>query len=557
MNIGSQGALLLIFLIPVIWLFYLRARERSRSEQEALFDRSTLQRLTGGRAELSAARPTLLLLSIFFAVIALARPQFGYEEVIQRREGLDVVFLVDVSKSMLAADLTPSRLDRVRFLILDLLSELKGDRISLVTFAGVSFRETPLTYDYASFKMFVDALSPELIPVSGTNLEMALDEALSVFRLPDGNFPVGREMVILLFSDGEQLSGDYRGALARVKEAGARIFTVGTGSATGAPIPEGGSYKRDAKGRVVLSRLDEKVLRELAESTGGRYQGESLTGESFKRYFREVIQLPLKGTVEAGGVTKVWGEYYQLPLFISMLCLMGARLAGIFSLIFVVQVCVSLPAQAESPAEQLLRQGEFAEALKNFKSASGSEQRLRFGEGIALYRLGKFADAAKSFAKAAESDDGALKGEALYNMGNSLTQLKLYKEAVEKFEQAKKLLPNDREVAENLEYVKKLLPPESSDGSGQGDGGGGGEDKSQGQENKSEQSQQDQSKQEEREEEQEKKNSSESNKQQHSSSLNNLAEAVEEDRGELTRYRQKKALEDLKKAGADLPEQDW
>src|SRR5262249_14643783 len=150
-----------------------------------------------------------------FLALALIRPQFGYREITETRSGIDLVFAIDVSKSMLAKDLSPSRLERVRYLIIDLLEALHGDRIALVTFAGVSFLESPLTYDYGTFRLFLDDLAPDLIPVPGTNLESAINESLKALGEKKH-----RDGAIVLLTDGEAFSGDLDAAIDAAKKAG-------------------------------------------------------------------------------------------------------------------------------------------------------------------------------------------------------------------------------------------------------------------------------------------------------------------------------------------------
>jgi Ca-activated chloride channel homolog len=320
MNLGSPLSMLALALLPVLWGVHVRSRRQSIAERRALFDAEIESRLLKP-IQRSQTPLVLFLLAVFFLCVALVRPQFGYEEVVQRREGVDIAFLVDVSKSMLAADVSPSRLERTRFLILDLLSELKGDRVSLITFAGVSFLESPLTYDYGTFRLFLDELSPDLIPVPGTNLESALDKAVDSFKGPDGELRKGRDRIVMLFSDGEELTGAHSQTLSKLTSAGVRVFTVGVGSPVGAPILERGSYKRDRTGNVVVTKLNEEVLQDIAKSSGGGYLGGSLTGEAFKRFFHESVSRGIKRSEIEGGVARIWKEYFQIPLSLALLLL--------------------------------------------------------------------------------------------------------------------------------------------------------------------------------------------------------------------------------------------
>jgi Ca-activated chloride channel family protein len=217
-------------------------------------------------------KATLLVASVGFLAVALARPQFGTRvETVQRR-GQDVMVAVDLSRSMLAKDITPNRLDRARLAILRLIKNLDGDRIGLVAFAGDAFIQSPLTTDYTAAAMFLDAIEPEMMPVQGTDLGEAL--RMSLNALDQG---AREDRIVVLVTDGEDHEGGIDTQLQRAVSTGVRIHTVGIGSAEGVPIPVAGAqggrqgFVRDEEGNVVTTRLDEATLRRVAEATGGRF----------------------------------------------------------------------------------------------------------------------------------------------------------------------------------------------------------------------------------------------------------------------------------------------
>lgn len=238
------------------------------------------------RPSLQAGFYTLGLLCFGFA---LAQPQCGSHAELTKRRGIDVVVALDASKSMLARDIAPSRLERAKLELLTLLDELKGDRVAIVAFAGDAFIQCPLTSDYAAAKLFLRAIDPESMPQGGTNIGSAL---LLTRQVLDGADRGSKDKVVVLISDGEDMGGELEEGLEAVKEAGARIFAVGIGSEQGEPIPlinkagEVVGYRKDDSGQTVMTRLDRAGLLRLAEATQGElfYQPKSVAmGEVVSR----------------------------------------------------------------------------------------------------------------------------------------------------------------------------------------------------------------------------------------------------------------------------------
>jgi Ca-activated chloride channel family protein len=206
-------------------------------------------------------------------VIALAQPQWGEEKKEMKRKGVEVFFLVDTSLSMLAEDLLPNRLEKVKLEMKSFLKYLKGDRIGIVTFAGSGFIQSPLTLDYDAFLLFADSIQVGHIPDAGTSLSEAIETAVRGF--PETK---RKNHAVILLSDGEHQEGDVAAAIRSSQEAKIRIYTIGFGTKEGAPIPlrseEGNKvsgFKKDRNGEVVISKLNEDLLRQIAVETGGLY----------------------------------------------------------------------------------------------------------------------------------------------------------------------------------------------------------------------------------------------------------------------------------------------
>jgi len=241
----------------------------------------------GARHTTAENRPRIWLwFGLALCVIAVARPQWGVVEEQVFDQSREVLIAVDLSRSMLAQDVKPSRLDRSRLLITSLLDGLKGERVGLVLFAGTAFLQSPLSSDYEVLREFLPALGPDYLPEGGSNYKAMLDTAITSF----GTSAADRYLIVL--SDGESTDGDWKGLVDALKTKGIRVIGLGVGTTAGAFIPEpGGGFVKDDRGAVVLSRLNSSTLQELAQATGGAYADASTW-----------VDLPalLRRTVEAG-----------------------------------------------------------------------------------------------------------------------------------------------------------------------------------------------------------------------------------------------------------------
>jgi Ca-activated chloride channel family protein len=265
---GHQEILYLLLLVPLlaVFLYYIKFKHNRKLRQDfassALFSQIVPQ--------LSLARKSLkdglLLAALILVIIALADPQVGtrIEEI--KREGIDLVVAVDVSRSMLAQDIAPSRLEKAKHEMHRLLDRLQGDRVALVAFAGRAVVECPLTLDYGAAEIFLDILEPGLISMPGTSLSAAIEVSLRAF--PEES-QAGQAVVLI--TDGEDHEAGVMEAVRRAEERGITIHAVGIGSPQGVPIPIG-DFQKDREGNVVVTRLDEATLVQIAEATGGIYQ---------------------------------------------------------------------------------------------------------------------------------------------------------------------------------------------------------------------------------------------------------------------------------------------
>jgi Ca-activated chloride channel family protein len=262
-----------LLLVPALGVLFWGTRQARKRALAQFGDLALVQKLSATLSRRArAAKGVLMLVAVTFLILALARPQFGTRVETVTSEGQDVMVVLDVSRSMLAEDVSPNRLERARLEIMRIVQRLNGDRIGLVAFAGNAFVQSPLTVDYGAAALFLNAMDTDLIPIQGTNLGEALTVALDAFE--EGTRD---HRVLIVVTDGEDHEGEIEGALERARDEGVQIHTVGIGSLDGTPIPEftasgeRSGFVRDDEGAVVTTRLDESTLERVSEVTGGRY----------------------------------------------------------------------------------------------------------------------------------------------------------------------------------------------------------------------------------------------------------------------------------------------
>ena len=265
--------LFLIFLIPFFFLFNLLYRRGQRRKLAKIGNVELVERLMPLRSRAKGwVRLVFFSLAWFFMVIALARPQMGARLKENKHKGPEIRIALDVSNSMLAQDYTPSRLERAKLAISRLVDKLGGDRIGLIVFAGESFVQLPITTDYVSAKLFLSSINTGSVPVQGTAMSSAINTAIKGFSNRDSE-ENGNDKAIILITDGENHEDDPVAAAKQAAELGIKVFTIGVGSPDGKPIPIGpdGELMKDKDGNIVVTRLDEKTLAEVAAAGGGAY----------------------------------------------------------------------------------------------------------------------------------------------------------------------------------------------------------------------------------------------------------------------------------------------
>ena len=266
-NFAQSQYLILLLLIPFFFLVFAVVMKFRQRRIRKFGDENLVSQLMPSYAKGKAwVRLSLFAVAFFFFVIGLARPQIGAKLKEHETKGAEIMIALDVSNSMLAEDYSPNRLDRAKLAISRLVDKLRDDRIGLIVFAGNSFVQLPITTDYVSAKMFLSSISTESVPVQGTAIGDAINTAIRSFSAQSE-----KSRAVIVITDGENHEDDPVAAAKQAAQMGIRVFTIGVGSPEGKPIPMDGELLKDKDGNIVVTRLDEKVLQDVAQAGNGVY----------------------------------------------------------------------------------------------------------------------------------------------------------------------------------------------------------------------------------------------------------------------------------------------
>ena len=330
---AHPNALFLYILLLMVAVVYFVARSRRK---KALSRYGNPELLSEMMPEVSTSRPALKFWLTFtalcFMVLLLARPQFGTKMETVTRQGIETVIALDISHSMLAEDVAPNRLEKSKNIISKLVEGFADDKVGLIVFAGDAFIQLPITSDFISAKIFLESIDPGLIARQGTNIKAAIDMATRSFTPKEG---VGKAIIII--TDGENHEGGAMEAAKSAAEKGMMVYVMGVGSPEGAPIPVGsGEYRRDKKGNVIVTRLNEQMCQEIAAAGNGMYIRIDNTNNAQRILQKEIDKLA-KADIE----TTTYSEYDEqfavmawiafVLLLIEMLIMMkkNPRIKGI------------------------------------------------------------------------------------------------------------------------------------------------------------------------------------------------------------------------------------
>lgn len=488
--------------VPVIcglllWLYFIVDRSR-RQALSQFASAHLLEKLTASFSRQRLwIRRGLFLSGIALTLIAMARPQWGFRWEEAKRKGIDILFAVDTSKSMLAQDVKPNRLTRAKLAVTDLVRKLEGDRVGLIAFAGTGFLQSPLTLDYDAFQQTLDALDTNVIPEEGTDIASAIQSAEDAFGKEEKN-----TKILVLITDGEDLEAKGIEAAKAAAKNGLKIYTVGVGSASGELIPvpteNGGTeFLKDENGNVVKSHLDESTLKQIAEATGGRYEPLGARGEGLESIYKEALA-PLPKQEIMSHMQKIFTERFQWPLALGIACLLAELFIGtrarrrppafepvapeapqrrplrptVTSLFLFLVLCVSAQADPQS-AEKEYKKGNYSEAEKQYAESAEKDPNspeLQFNLGASAYKAGEYDKSLSAFQKSLQTDKLDMQEKAYYNLGNTQFRIgqkglnekpeetmKSWEKAVQSYDAALKLKPDDADCKYNQGVVKRIL----------------------------------------------------------------------------------------------------
>jgi len=481
MTFASPLWLWALAVLPLLALF-LVVGERSRA---AVIDKLVAARLQPRLAGSVSAtkrrlRFFLALLALALAILALARPQWGFAWEEAKRKGRDVLITIDASRSMLADDVKPNRLTRAKLAAEDLLDSLTGDRVGIVVFAGTAFLQAPLTVDYSAIRNSLKEIDTETIPQGGTNLKEAMLEAKEAFGKGESD-----NRALIVFSDGEELEADAA-SIASDFKGKVKIFTVGIGTPEGAliPIRKNGrlEFVQDETGNPVRSRLDEKRLRNVAEDTGGFY----LHLQAGRAQMQDIVRRGLGSMTEQeidARMSQRPTERYQWPLGGAIVALFAAMLLGErrrttlrpgLAAVLCLAFCLPLhSARADETkptaedAQKAAAKAEYDQFQKQLKWLPDSPE-VYYNLGTAAYKKGDIDEAMRNFSRGLLSLRRDVQVNSRDYLGNSLYQtgrkkeekkdkLADWKEAVQQYDEALKLEPGDKRVTGHREFVLRKI----------------------------------------------------------------------------------------------------
>ncbi len=489
MSFADRDLLLLALLVPAVLLFLLaRYTQRRRNVGRLLGEERLLARLGGGGLQRFPTERFALLIPAAIALgIAASGPQWGLKAVEGSSSSVNVVLALDISKSMLARDVAPNRLERQRILVRRLLRDLQDARIGMVVFAGRAYVLAPLTNDQSSLQLFVDALDPDIVSQGGSSLASAIVQSANLARGPEG---AAGERAVILITDGEahESEQEIEEAAERAARSRVKVFPVAIGTERGAPVPEVDpetnriiGYKRDPFGETVISRTNTDLLRSIARRTDGTfYDGTSAASVgSLVRQLRNLERTP--GTVEGGLEPRDQTVWFLLIAFVLLAIDfvlsrkpaargvrgLTPRQRAAASIVLLLAFGTGWSIGDVAKANRLYREGKYAEAAALYEEVLRSgkaEPYVRYNYGTALLRLGRFQEAQIQLQQATREADAALKQNAHYNLGNRFLEEarknpdaegtpQLLDAAVESYKHALRLDPTDMDAKWNLELA--------------------------------------------------------------------------------------------------------
>ena len=470
-----------LYLLAVIPMLALLRFMMTRSRKKRLRKFGDPQLVKQLMPDVSRWRPAvkfwLLQAALALIIVMLARPQLGTKISHEKRQGIETIIAMDISNSMLAQDVTPSRLDRCKMMVENLVDNFTDDKIGLIVFAGDAFIQLPITSDYVSAKMFLADIQPSLIATQGTDIALAISKAVNSFTQEEG---IGKAIIVI--TDGEDHEGGAVEAAQEARKKGMRVYVLGVGSKGGAPIPDGnGGYMKDRAGNTVMTRLNQDMCRDIAKAGGGAYIHVDNNSDAQRQLDNELAKLSKKETETT--VYSDFDEQFQavgilvLLLLIAELCLLECKnplLKNVrffkgkrryASAILVLMLVSTIPTHAQSDrsnireGNRLFRSGKHADSEVSYRKAMEKNPRnpqAAYNLGNALFAQKKDSAAVVAYQSGVQLETSAIrKAMGYHNMGVVCQSHKMFSEAIEAYKNALRLNPKDDEARYNLELCKK------------------------------------------------------------------------------------------------------
>ena len=470
--------LYLLVLIPVLALIRFMTYRNQKKRLRKFGDPKLLRELM---PDVSRFRPVvkfwILQGALALLIVMLARPQFGTKINNEQRVGIETIIAMDISNSMLAEDIVPSRLDRSKMMVENLVDHFTNDKIGLIVFAGDAFVQLPITSDYVSAKMFLSSIDPSMMATQGTDIARAIDMAMHSFTQEEG---IGKAIIVI--TDGEDHEGGALEAAKAAKDAGMRVYVLGVGSTKGSPIPIPGTgdYMKDNTGNTVMSALNEDMCRQVAQAGGGAYIHVENNSAAQDQLDNELDKLSKKETTST--VYSEFDEQFQavailaLLLIILEICifdrrnpllkrlsLFGSKKKSAATLLL---LFVAFTASAQTDRQYIregnkqFRMGDYAKAEVSYRKAvekNPKNPQAVYNLGNALMAQKKDSAAVQQFEQSAQIETNPMRKSAAYhNMGVICQTHKMYDEAIEAYKNALRNNPNDDETRYNLVLCKHL-----------------------------------------------------------------------------------------------------
>ena len=542
-------------LIPLLAILRFLLVRQQKKRLRKFGDRELVRQLS---PDVSRFRPlvkySLLLTALALLIVIIARPQFGTKINREKRTGIETIIALDVSNSMLAEDVAPSRLDRSKMMVENLVDNFTNDKIGLIVFAGDAFIQLPITSDYVSAKMFLSSISPSMIATQGTDIAKAISMASHSFTQQEG---VGKAIIVI--TDGEDHEGGALEAAKDAKDKGMRVYILGVGSAKGAPIPTGnGDYMKDNTGQTVMTGLNEQMCREIAQAGGGAYihvENNSNAQDQLDHELNKLAKKEIESTVYSD-----YDEQFQavgilvLLLLIIEICILDIknpllknislfkRNKKVVAVLLVLLVSTTIQAQTDRMlvrhGNKQFRAGNYAEAEVSYRKAVEKNPR----NAQAIYNLGnallgqrKDSAAVSQFEQAAKLETNPIrKSQAYHNIGVVCQGQKQFAQAIEAYKESLRNNPADDETRYNLELCKRQQQQQNQD--------------QQNQQNKDNKDQKDKDKKDQQKQDQDKKDQQKQNQKQQQQDKQQMSKENAEQMLNAAIQEEKQTQERMKKA---------